>query len=280
MKFTIYDLRFAIWKRASAALLALIVGSSATPATQVVLPLASMFGGGYAGQVQISAQSPLITDGTNVYVGTFTNFTAVPGVNPTNSLTPNNYVITFTDIPKPWRITVPNTNVVLNALTLTAGALTTFNYVPPFTNNYTATNVNNATGANVNLSGTFSGTLNAPYIGNTNSYGVGFTGNGSVGGVIYDSYISPSWQLSGNPSYSSYVNLLGQGFGIGTASPNPAHGVDIVGTAYSTSFATTGTTNQILFGATNTPPTSTNIIAWISVQVSGLTNKFRLGLCQ
>ena len=142
------------------------------------------------------------------------------------------------------------------------------------------TNVNNATGTNVNLSGTFSGTLNAPYIGNTNSYGVGFTGNGSVGGVIYDSYISPSWQLSGNPSYSSYVNLLGQGFGIGTASPNPAHGVDIVGTAYSTSFATTGTTNQILFGATNTPPTSTNIIAWISVQVSGLTNKFRLGLCQ
>ena len=39
------------------------------------------------------------------------------------------------------------------------------------------------------------------------------------------------------------------------------------------------TTNQIVFGATNSAPAdSTNIAAWVSVQVSGNTNRYRLPL--
>jgi len=41
-----------------------------------------------------------------------------------------------------------------------------------------------------------------------------------------------------------------------------------------------GTTNQIIFGATNTPPTSTNLVKWVSVQVAGDTNVYRLGLAK
>ncbi len=39
-----------------------------------------------------------------------------------------------------------------------------------------------------------------------------------------------------------------------------------------------GTTNFITFGATSTPPASTNPVAWISVNVSGDTNQYRLPL--
>jgi len=40
-----------------------------------------------------------------------------------------------------------------------------------------------------------------------------------------------------------------------------------------------GTTNQIVFGAVNSAPANTNTITqWISVQVSGMTNLFRLPL--
>ena len=39
-----------------------------------------------------------------------------------------------------------------------------------------------------------------------------------------------------------------------------------------------GTTNQITFGATSTPPASTNPVMWISVKVSGDTNQYRMPL--
>ena len=42
----------------------------------------------------------------------------------------------------------------------------------------------------------------------------------------------------------------------------------------------TGTTNQVIFGGTNTPPASTNSVAWISVQIAGDTNQWRLGLAK
>ena len=39
-------------------------------------------------------------------------------------------------------------------------------------------------------------------------------------------------------------------------------------------------TNQIVFGATNLPPVSTNLTTWVSVQISGDTNIYRLGLAK
>lgn len=41
-----------------------------------------------------------------------------------------------------------------------------------------------------------------------------------------------------------------------------------------------GTTNQMIFGGTNTPPVSTNLVVWISVQIVGDTNRYRLGLAK
>ena len=100
--------------------------------TDVLFPLNSMFGGGgYAGTFQIQSQAPLLTDNTNIYVGTFTNVTATAGTNPVVSLAPNNYLITFAGARTPWRIAVTNASTVLNALQLTTGSLPTFNYTPP-----------------------------------------------------------------------------------------------------------------------------------------------------
>ena len=45
---------------------------------------------------------------------------------PTVALTPNDYLVTFSDARTPWKIHVPNTNVVLNAVTLTMGPMPTF----------------------------------------------------------------------------------------------------------------------------------------------------------
>lgn len=41
-----------------------------------------------------------------------------------------------------------------------------------------------------------------------------------------------------------------------------------------------GTTNQLVFGGTNTAPASTNLVLWISVQVPGDTNAYRIGLAK
>lgn len=41
-----------------------------------------------------------------------------------------------------------------------------------------------------------------------------------------------------------------------------------------------GTTNVITFAGTNTAPNSGTIVKWISVQVTGETNVYRIGLAQ
>lgn len=38
------------------------------------------------------------------------------------------------------------------------------------------------------------------------------------------------------------------------------------------------TTNQIVFSGTNTAPASTTIVKWVSVQIAGETNAYRVGL--
>lgn len=43
---------------------------------------------------------------------------------------------------------------------------------------------------------------------------------------------------------------------------------------------TYATTNQLVFGASNTAPSDTNLVLWISVQVQGDTNIYRLGLAK
>ena len=100
--------------------------------TPVLFPLSQMFAvTNYAGTFQIKSARPLITDNTRVYVGSFVNVTPTPGGDPVVTLTPNDYLVTFSDASTPWRISVPNATNVLNALNLTSGPLPTFNYTPP-----------------------------------------------------------------------------------------------------------------------------------------------------
>ena len=122
--------------------------------TPVVFPLSAMFGAGnYTKSFLVESVRPLITDGTNLYVGSFQNVTPTGGTNPIVKLTPNDYLVTFSDARVPWRIKVTNSASVCNALGLTSGTLPIFVYQPGVGGS--ATNVNNARGTNVALSGTF-----------------------------------------------------------------------------------------------------------------------------
>ncbi len=117
--------------------LALIIGSGVTLATPVMFPLSAMFGGGnYNRQFRVDSVRPLLTDNTSLYVGSFLLVTPTGGTNPIVQLTPNDYLVTFQDARTPWRISVPNTNVVQNALRLTSTntVLPTYVYVPWPTN--------------------------------------------------------------------------------------------------------------------------------------------------
>jgi hypothetical protein len=112
-----------------------LLSSTLCFSTQVLFPLSQMFGmTNYARQFKIQATSPLTTDNTRLFVGTYTLVTPVAGSDPVVTLTPNNYLVTFSDATTPWRISVPATNIVLNALNLTPtnAVLPTFNYQAPY----------------------------------------------------------------------------------------------------------------------------------------------------
>jgi len=147
MKFMIHDLRFTICK---AILLALVLGPQVR-ATPVLFPLNQMFGGaGYVKTFLLEAQQTFVTDGTNAWVGSSKSVTPSGGTNPIVLLTPNTYLVIFPDGKFPWRIQVPDSTNVLNAISLTSGPIPSALFT-------STTLVNNATGTNVNLSGTFTG---------------------------------------------------------------------------------------------------------------------------
>jgi hypothetical protein len=55
--------------------------------------------------------------------------------------------------------------------------------------------------------------------------------------------------------------------------------VQATGVSTANTFTIVGTTNQVKFGATNSPPANTsNIVDWVSVQVEGRTNAYRTPL--
>jgi hypothetical protein len=100
-----------------------IVGYS----TPVSFPLNSMFSpGGYTQTFRIDAANPVITDGSTGWVGSYLNVTPLGGTNPVVEMPPNDYLVTFPDARTPWRIRVPNTTNVQNAVTLTLGPLPSF----------------------------------------------------------------------------------------------------------------------------------------------------------
>ena len=105
--------------------------AATTNGTPVMFPLAQMFGGGvYTKSFRADAVNPTMTDGTNLWVGSYKNITPTGGTNPIVGLTPNDYLITFQDARTPWRIRVPNTTNVQNAVSLTIGAMPSFWWTP------------------------------------------------------------------------------------------------------------------------------------------------------
>ena len=147
------------------ALLAVVCAHATT--TSVFFPISSMFGGnGFSGTFKIQSQAPVITDNTRIYVGTFTNVTVTPGIDPVVGLTPNNYLVTFSSAQTPWRIGVPASTNQLNALNLTVGPLPTYLYQPAG-----IISVSNTSSATITGDGT-----------PTNPIAVTVIGGGSVGG--------------------------------------------------------------------------------------------------
>lgn len=119
-------------------------------ASPVEFPLQQMFGTtNYTKPFKLQAAQTFVTDGTNAWIGSDTTVTPSGGTNPIVEVTPNDYLVKFSDAVYPWKIRVSNTTNRLNALNLTIGPLPTF--LMDLNPHRTATNVDNATGTNVSL---------------------------------------------------------------------------------------------------------------------------------
>ena len=91
--------------------------------TPVYFPVNTMFGGAALGQtLTISAVNSLITDGANLWAGTYQNV-PYPGSNPVVNLYPNSYLLSVGTIVRPLRFTVhapTNNQQPVDVTTLTA----------------------------------------------------------------------------------------------------------------------------------------------------------------
>jgi len=98
--------------------------SASAQTTQVLLPINTLFGGAaYNRPITISAANTLITDGQNLWAGTYTIVPAST-TNPIVSLYPNSYLMKVAGVVKPARFTVPTSTNVLDVTTLlTSGPL-------------------------------------------------------------------------------------------------------------------------------------------------------------
>jgi len=97
---------------------------SAFGQTPVLFPVNSLFGGAaYNQPITLTAANTLISDGQNLWAGTYTIIPAAT-TNPVVNLYPNTYLLTVAGVVKPVRFTVPASTNVLDVTTLlTSGPL-------------------------------------------------------------------------------------------------------------------------------------------------------------
>jgi hypothetical protein len=108
----------------SLVLVLVLVLAPAARSTPVMFPVAQMFGGAqYVKPFTLTAQWPVLTDGTWLYAGTTTQVTPAGGTNPVVNLTPNNYLLAFSDARQPLRFGVPLSTNTLNVLNLITNGL-------------------------------------------------------------------------------------------------------------------------------------------------------------
>ena len=126
--------------------------SSFGQTTQVSFPLNSLFGGAaYNKPLTLTAANTLISDGQNLWAGTYT---IVPAslTNPIIGLYPNTYLLTVPGVVRPVRFTVPASTNVLDVTTLlTSGPLFYFG-TNGFVNLHASNNIVLATNADGSIS--------------------------------------------------------------------------------------------------------------------------------
>lgn len=105
----------------------LLIGCCAALSTWVLIPANSMFGlGAYNKPMTITSVYPVLTDGTNFYIGTTTNVPASTS-NVMVWLSPNYYQLTFSTAVTPVRFSVTNSPNVLNLMDLiSSGPVTVY----------------------------------------------------------------------------------------------------------------------------------------------------------
>ncbi|HXI73449.1 MAG TPA: hypothetical protein VNN22_24160 [Verrucomicrobiae bacterium] len=95
--------------------------------TLVEFPLQSFFNGSaYSKSITVTAVHPWLTDGTNLYTGSFMTITRTGATNPVRSLQPNDYILTAPESRVPLRFSVPITNTVQNVINLITNGLVTY----------------------------------------------------------------------------------------------------------------------------------------------------------
>lgn len=180
------------------------LSSILSTATLVQFPLSQMFAvTNYAKPFTLTAQFPEITDGTNIYVGTYTIVTPTGGTNPIVSLTPNNYLLTFQDARSALRFSVPSTNIVLNLLNLITNGLATYpNWNGTFTGN----------------GGSLTNLVYGPMVTSGNgNVAVTPTTNAATGQVTYSVAATGGISSANSNTFTGNLNV-GQVYGLGNAS--------------------------------------------------------------
>lgn len=190
----------------------LLILSFSAPATLVTFPVAQMYGGAqYVRPFTLTAQYPVTTDGVNLYAGTSKLVTPSGGTNPVVQLTPNNYLLTFSDARQPLRFPVPLSTNTLNVLNLiTNGLLTLTNWNPFAVAGFTGTVTNLAqlagsqivtnavfitsTNSSTNFCYVTTGALAGNYLWSS-SLGYYTNLSGSILLQLGNNFPSPSWEI-------------------------------------------------------------------------------------
>ena len=295
------------------SIFALIIGCSVTlPATPVLFPLIGITGSANNRDITVipdPATNVLIYASNLVSLQTLL-IHPIRG-NATNELLPWGYTMRVDGWPRAAHINVPNSTNLINVTSLITNAVA---LGFPVSFGGPSTNIDNATGTNVNLTGTINAS-SSNLVGMTitgTGPEVDLLMNASPAYANYPLHIivSPDGfgiQFDGYYPAGSDTNYVGSVFSVDQDGQAFAYGSVYAGYADGTCFNTnaafydptgklppantiatnnpprmvlTGTTNQIIFGATNSPPAGTNLVRWISVQIAGDTNVWRLGLAQ
>ena len=234
MKFTIYDIRFTsslarITHYASRItfFLTLCLCASAVQAqtTQVMFPINTLFGGAaYNKPITLTAANTLISDGQNLWAGTYTIIPAGT-TNPIVGLYPNTYLMTVAGVVKPARFTVPASTNVLDVTTLlTSGPLFYFG-TNGFANLLAGTNIVFVTNLDGSISINSGGSLFPQVITNASyATNAGFAQFAGIAGLAqsYSGNIGmaqitnlPSWLLTnGATGITLFGTFIGDGSGL------------------------------------------------------------------